>query len=304
MNNQKKTDKNILLPHDHTKIEHHEKESESILLLPHDHGSTEHLLATKKILNDENRFRIISDTFRTMSDTARLRIFWLLCHYEECVVNIAALMNMSSPAVSHHLRALKKSGLISSSRKGKEVYYRACETSLCHLLHQMTEQVMEVSCPEMDALPEHLDHAHTCHDTFCCPNQENKSGRKPSQAGGNNTGQSDQQKEQEETIRQVHDLLTVHMEKRWTVEELARKFLMNPTTLKKLFRATYGNSIAAHIREHRMERAAQLLLSTDLSLGEIAEKVGYSSQSKFTAAFKEYYHMLPKDYRKAGVISG
>lgn len=240
-------------------------------LLPHNHGKTDHLLITKMILDDTGRFRIISDIFRTMSDTARLRIFWLLCHYEECVVNIAALMEMSSPAVSHHLKTLKDSGLIESRREGKEVYYRACDTVLCHLLHQMTEQVMEVSCPETDALPEHLDHAHPA-----C------------------------QQEQDEVIRQVHDLLTVHMEKRWTVEELARMFLMNPTTLKDSFRSAYGNSIAAHIREHRMERAAELLLSTDLSLGEIALEVGYTSQSKFTAAFKEYYHMLPRDYRKAG----
>ncbi|MDD6598560.1 MAG: ArsR family transcriptional regulator [Anaerovibrio sp.] len=31
-------------------------------------------------------------------------MFWILCHCEECVLNIAALLNMSSPAVPHHLR--------------------------------------------------------------------------------------------------------------------------------------------------------------------------------------------------------
>ncbi|MBR6931950.1 MAG: helix-turn-helix transcriptional regulator, partial [Bacteroidales bacterium] len=47
-----------------------------------------------------------------------IRIFWILCHYEECVVNIAAMMNMSSPATAHHLRLLKESGLIVSRKEG------------------------------------------------------------------------------------------------------------------------------------------------------------------------------------------
>ena len=55
-----------------------------------------------------------------LSDPSRLRIFWLLCHCEECVMNISALVDMSSPAVSHHLRNLKASGLIVSRREGKE----------------------------------------------------------------------------------------------------------------------------------------------------------------------------------------
>jgi AraC-like DNA-binding protein len=47
-----------------------------------------------------------------------------------------------------------------------------------------------------------------------------------------------------------------------------------------------------------MELAASLLRETDLSILEIAHRVGYDSQSKFTAAFKSCYRMLPKDYRK------
>ena len=55
---------------------------------------------------------------------------------------------MSSPAVSHHLRPLKNSGLIVSRREGKEVYYRAADTAQSRLLHQMIEQVMAIACPE------------------------------------------------------------------------------------------------------------------------------------------------------------
>ena len=88
------------------------------------------------------------EIFKQLGDTTRIRIFWLLCHCEECVINIAAILDMSSPAVSHHLRPLRSSGLIVSRREGKEVYYQAADTSRSRLLHQMIEQVMEIACPK------------------------------------------------------------------------------------------------------------------------------------------------------------
>lgn len=107
------------------------------------------------------------------------------------------------------------------------------------------------------------------------------------------------QSEQIEIIREIHEQLTEHMEQRFTIEALSKQYLMNPTTLKSIFKSVYGNSIAAHIKEHRMERAAKLLLTTDLSIAEIAEQVGYDSQSRFTAAFKTFSGKLPKDYRNS-----
>ncbi len=99
-------------------------------------------------------------------------------------------------------------------------------------------------------------------------------------------------------VREIHDQLTRHMEQRVTIEELSRKYLINPTTLKTAFKSIYGTSIAAHIKEHRMEQAAKMLKETDESIAEIARAVGYDSQSKFTAAFKAYFKVLPKEYRK------
>lgn len=73
--------------------------------------------------------------------------FWLLCHCEECVINLSSIVGMSSPAVSHHLRQLKSSGLIVSRRDGKEVYYKAATTEQAQLLHQIIEKMVEISCP-------------------------------------------------------------------------------------------------------------------------------------------------------------
>ena len=105
-----------------------------------------------------------------------------------------------------------------------------------------------------------------------------------------------------ETIRKIHDQLLQHMEQRITIEELSRQYLINPTTLKNAFKSVYGTSIAAHIKEHRMRLAARMLIESNMNIAEIAQAVGYDSQSKFTAAFKTYFKILPKEYRKNNSI--
>lgn len=113
--------------------------------LPHDHGQDMELDPER--LPKTEAFKIVSDLFKQMCDESRIRIFWILCHCEECVINLAAMMDMSSPAVSHHLRQLKTSGFVVSRREGKEVYYRAADTQQVRLLHKMIEDLMEISCP-------------------------------------------------------------------------------------------------------------------------------------------------------------
>lgn len=115
------------------------------LPLPHDHG--QQIEKELQHMPKEEDFQTVSDIFKQLCDGSRIRIFWLLCHCEECVINLAALMGMTSPAVSHHLRQLKGSGLIVSRRDGKEVYYKAADTEQAQLLHHMIEKMVEISCP-------------------------------------------------------------------------------------------------------------------------------------------------------------
>ena len=113
--------------------------------LPHDHGQPiEQNLAQMPYIS---LFQTVAYIFKQLGDGSRVRIFWLLCHCEECVINISSMVDMSSPAVSHHLRQLKTSGLITSRREGKEVYYKAADTEQAKLLHHVIEQVMEIACP-------------------------------------------------------------------------------------------------------------------------------------------------------------
>ena len=89
--------------------------------LPHDHHcgmeqSFDHM-------PDPDAFAAAAELFKLLSDRTRLRLFWLLCHCEECVLNLSVMMDMSSPALSHHLKLLKACGLITSRREGKKTYY-------------------------------------------------------------------------------------------------------------------------------------------------------------------------------------
>lgn len=119
------------------------------LQLPHDHGSDESIVDLSRRLDDGECYRILADAFKQLSDPTRIKIFWLLCHCEECVMNISAIVGMSSSAVSHHLRGLRAAGLVASTRKGKEVYYSVPDTARCRLFHQMIEEMLAVACPNV-----------------------------------------------------------------------------------------------------------------------------------------------------------
>ena len=113
--------------------------------LPHDHGQSmerelDHMPSVEE-------FQTVADIFKQLGDGSRIRIFWLLCHCEECVVNLSAMVGMSSPAVSHHLKLLRAAGLIVNRRAGKEVYYTAAGTEQAQLLHHMIEAMVEIACP-------------------------------------------------------------------------------------------------------------------------------------------------------------
>ena len=100
--------------------------------LPHDHGAASQAASLHQEVMQVAHFAAAAEVFKQLSDPTRVRIFWLLSHQEACVINLAAMLEMSSPAVSHHLRSLTESGLLVSRRDGKEI----------------VERVMEIACPE------------------------------------------------------------------------------------------------------------------------------------------------------------
>ena len=119
----------------------------NIELMPHDHGNVQWAAALHKQLRRGGSFDTVAEIFRLLDDGSRVRIFWLLCHCEECLLDLSAMMEMSSPALSHHLKLLRSCGLIVSRRDGREVYYRAADNRQADALHRMIEEIAELSCP-------------------------------------------------------------------------------------------------------------------------------------------------------------
>ena len=113
--------------------------------LPHDHGQS--IEKELEHMPSSDDFQIVADIFKLLGDRNRVRIFWLLCHCEECVLNLSSMVGMSSPAVSHHLKQLRASRLIVSRREGKEVYYKAADTEQAQFLHHAIEQTVKITCP-------------------------------------------------------------------------------------------------------------------------------------------------------------
>lgn len=81
-------------------------------------------------------------------------------------------------------------------------------------------------------------------------------------------------------------------------EILEKIAMMSGTKLKKLFKEKYQMSITEYSQRRRMNIAEILLLTTSLDIKDIAKSVGYSSHSKFTAYFKKYKGMYPREIKK------
>ncbi|WP_040683743.1 ArsR/SmtB family transcription factor [Thermobrachium celere] len=65
----------------------------------------------------------IVDIFKALADENRIKIIKMLACCDMCVCDICGNLNLSQPAVSHHLKILSDSGLLNTTRKGKWIYY-------------------------------------------------------------------------------------------------------------------------------------------------------------------------------------
>lgn len=105
-------------------------------------------------------------------------------------------------------------------------------------------------------------------------------------------------KAQVDKARDIVTLLTSDPERRYTLEEISEKFDFPLTSLKKCFRGIYGCSIAAYMKEFRMNAAAGMLKRTDEPIISIASRVGYDNPGKFAAAFRSVLGVTPSEYRR------
>lgn len=107
-----------------------------------------------------------------------------------------------------------------------------------------------------------------------------------------------------ELLQNVGIYIENHLGEKLTIPLLCRQFNLSPTTLKSKFRAFYGQPIHRWILSCRVRHAAMLLRSTDLTILQIAQSVGYDSASQFNVVFRRAYGVSPSLYRKNVQYSG
>lgn len=74
---------------------------------------------------------------------------------------------------------------------------------------------------------------------------------------------------------------------------------MGRTKLRESFKTMYGVPIGTYIRLAKMRYALLLLAKPNLTIGTIAEHLGYANASKFAAAFRKVYGQAPEEYRSS-----
>jgi DNA-binding transcriptional ArsR family regulator len=86
--------------------------------------------------------------FSALGDTYRQQILLIFEPGEElCVNEIAAGFALSRPAISHHLKVLRDAGLLTSEKRGKEVYYRVNHSFCAEVLQQVHDFVASNAGP-------------------------------------------------------------------------------------------------------------------------------------------------------------
>ena len=85
----------------------------------------------------------LSEIFKVLGDETRTKILYLLAHRKLCVCDIAVILEMSLPAVSHHLRLLKALRLVKYIRDGKMVYYSLDDEHIMNMIREAQEHFAE-----------------------------------------------------------------------------------------------------------------------------------------------------------------
>ena len=91
-------------------------------------------------------------------------------------------------------------------------------------------------------------------------------------------------------------------QKQWTLDTMARAAFVSTEHLRRLTLETYGRSPIKHLTWIRLQRAAELLITTDDKVEVIGYEVGYSSPYVFSTAFKRFFSIPPSEYRFSNKI--
>lgn len=111
-----------------------------------------------------------------------------------------------------------------------------------------------------------------------------------------------EQKCQEEYIRRIHkvqDYIEHHLGKYLSIEELSNAAGFSKYHFSRIFQGMLHETLAHYVNRLRMEKALFFLAHrADKNMTDIAYELGYTDSAIFSRAFKNYYGISPREYRK------
>lgn len=112
------------------------------------------------------------------------------------------------------------------------------------------------------------------------------------------TSTAESEKQEERTITGITRYLQEHLAEDLCLSVLAEEFHLNPQYISQLFKNEIGVNFLSYLTNIRMEKAKKLLLSTSLSVADVAERSGYGDYRVFTKVFKKSEGITPSQYRR------
>lgn len=97
----------------------------------------------KKNMPREDELYDLSDFFKVLGDSTRVKILWALDESEMCVCDLAVLLNMTKSAISHQLSSLKQANLVKSRKEGKVVFYSLSDDHIKEIYEKGLEHIRE-----------------------------------------------------------------------------------------------------------------------------------------------------------------
>ncbi|MEM1278520.1 MAG: AraC family transcriptional regulator [Cyanobacteria bacterium P01_H01_bin.152] len=98
-------------------------------------------------------------------------------------------------------------------------------------------------------------------------------------------------------IHHAKEILLKNLSSPPSLIALSRQVGICDYSLERGFKEIFGTTVFGYLRDHRLEKAQQLLLDRQMKVAAVARAVGYDSPTSFNAAFKRKYGVSPKAYQ-------
>lgn len=99
-------------------------------------------------------------------------------------------------------------------------------------------------------------------------------------------------------VESIKKYIDAHYSEEITNSTLAKRFNYHPHYINTVFKQLTGETLHKYLMEYRINRSQELLLSTDMSIHQVAVACGFSSQAHFSTYFKKINDTTPQNFRK------